>query len=256
MNDKTPAALAQCLISARRHGAAVSAQGWEGTLYDAEQAYAVQREVGTALGWFDANVPMFWKSGGPSRTALLTHSPLAPPRVRSSPADFADLTLHGPGIEAEIALRLGTSVTPAMAATLTPENAAAMVEAMTVSIEVVDSRWQQAQQAPALLRLADFQSHGALALGEWLPYAARDWPAQRCEVHIGMQPPVVRTGTLPLGEPAWLLPTWLRHLTRHGDTVPAGAVVTTGSWVGVLPARRGDAVSVEFPGIGVTRLQL
>jgi 2-keto-4-pentenoate hydratase len=32
--------------------------------------------------------------------------------------------------------------------------------------------------------------------------------------------------------------------------VPAGTVVTTGAWAGMLPAQRGDEVSVVFDGIG------
>ena len=39
-----------------------------------------------------------------------------------------------------------------------------------------------------------------------------------------------------------LLPTWLRHATRHGGTVPA---VTTGTWCGMLAVQRGELVQVE-----------
>jgi 2-keto-4-pentenoate hydratase len=256
MSSNTPAALAELLIAARHERRTVSAAGWETALDNAEQAYAVQDAVAAALGWFSDGPPRHWKSGGPSRQATLTHAPLAPARVQTSAADFSDLTLHHGGIEAEIALRLGEDVTPEVAARLTPDDAASLVDAMTVSIEIVDSRWLEGSQAPALLRLADSQSHGALALGAWVPYAARDWSAQRCEVRAGTQEPVTRTGTLSVGEPTWLLPIWLRHATRHGDTVPASTVVTTGTWVGVLPARRGDLVSVEFAGIGRGTLRL
>ena len=148
---------------------------------------------------------------------MLTHAPLPPAGVRASPADFGDMHFNAPGIEAEIALRLGEGVTPERAAALTPETAAALVDAMTVSIEIVDSRWKDPAQASALLRLADQQSHGALVLGAWVPYAARDWAAQRCETRIGAREPVLRTGTHPLGDPAWLLPIWLRacHARRR-----------------------------------------
>jgi 2-keto-4-pentenoate hydratase len=100
------------------------------------------------------------------------------------------------------------------------------------------------------------QSHGALVLGEWRPYAAVDWAAQRCETRIGTADPLVHVGTYALADPTWLLPIWLRHATRHGQTVAAGTVVTTGSWVGVLPCRRGDQVAVDFTGIGSVRLRV
>lgn len=243
--------LVEALASAWREGRALDAAAWQGSVGDAAEAYGVQARVAAAMGWFDDTaVPAHWKSGGPSREAVLTHARLPPAGVRASPAQFADMHFNAPGIEAEIALRLGANVTPERAAALTPQNASAVIDAMAVSIEIVDSRWKDPAQASAWLRLADQQSHGALVLGAWIPYAARDWAAQRCEARIGARAPVLRAGTHPLGDPAWLLPIWLRHATRDGTTVPAGTVVTTGSWVGVLPVAAGEAVVVEFPGIG------
>ncbi|MGJ7509177.1 fumarylacetoacetate hydrolase family protein [Variovorax sp. GT1P44] len=248
--------LAATLASAWREGRALDAAAWTNSVGDAVQAYRVQDSVANAMGWFGTQAPGHWKSGGPSREAVLTHAPLPPPGVRTSPADFSDIHLNAPGIESEIALRLGEAVTPQRAASLTPVDATALIDAMTVSIEIVDSRWKDPASATALLRLADQQSHGALVLGEWVPYAARDWTTQRCETRIGDRAPDLRTGTHPLGDPAWLLPTWLRHVTRNGATVPAGTVVTTGSWVGVLPIGKGDKVVVEFPGIGRAEARL
>jgi 2-keto-4-pentenoate hydratase len=127
---------------------------------------------------------------------------------------------------------------------------------MTVSIEIVDSRWQQARSASALLKLADLQSHGALVLGEWKPFAARDWSAQQCTVFIGNAAPQVFRGTQSLGDPAWLLPVWLKHVTRDGVTVPRGTVVTTGTWCGLLEAKKGDRVRAVFEGMGEAEIQL
>ena len=126
---------------------------------------------------------------------------------------------------------------------------------MCVSIEIVDSRWAEGLDAPALAKLADLQSHGALVLSDWLPFEARDWAAQRCRVSIGTQPAVERRGTHALADPLFVLPAWLRHATRNGRTVPAGTVVTTGTWCG-LHAAAGDRVLAEFPGIGVAAVQL
>lgn len=250
-------ALTDALVAARRGNRTLDATPWLDTLETADQAYEVQDAVAAALGWFGAAaVPGTWKSGGGSRSATLTHAPLPPAGVRPSPADLSDLVFHTPGIEAEIALRLGQDVTPAQAAALDHGNAASVVDAMAVSVEIVDARWQDLPSTPALLRLADSQVHGALVIGEWKPYAALDWSSQRCETRVGNADTVLRTGTHPLGDPTWLLPIWLRHLTRHGHTVPAGTVVTTGSWVGVLPCRRGDQVSAEFPGVGAVRLSV
>lgn len=248
--------LAQVLVAARRRHAQLTAADWAQVLHSPAEAYAVQDAVAADLAWFLLAPPGHWKSGGASRDAVLTHAPLPPAGVRASPAPFDDWPMHGRAIEAEIALRLAADVGPAQAAALQPDAVDSLIDAMAVSIEVCDSRWREGPEAPALLRLADLQSHAALALGDWVPYARRDWLAQRCAVRIGDRPALERTGTHSLGDPAWLLPQWLRHATRHGDTVPAGTVVTTGTWVGMLPAQAGDLVQVDFADIGTASLQL
>ena len=58
-----------------------------------------------------------------------------------------------------------------------------------------------------------------------------------------------------LGDPAWLLPPWLAHATRGGRTVPAGTVVTTGSWSGLGDAAAGDRVELDFADLGALALQ-
>src|SRR5436305_1455619 len=100
-------ALAEALVAARRHRAALRAAEWTAALHDAHDAYDVQDTVARRLGWFDGAPPRHWKSGGPARDAALTHAPLPPAGVHTSPARLHELHFHAPGIEAEIALRLG-----------------------------------------------------------------------------------------------------------------------------------------------------
>jgi 2-keto-4-pentenoate hydratase len=248
--------VADALAQAWRDKRPADAAPLERLLLGPEDAYAVQDQVARASGWFDAAVPRHWKSGGASRPAVMTHAPLPPQRVWPSPSDARAAHFNLRLIEAEVALRLGRDVGADDAAALTPEAAPALVDAMTVSIEIVDSRWQQARDAGALLKLADLQSHGALVLGEWVPFAARDWGQQPCVVAIGNAAPKRFRGTHSLNDPAWVLPNWLRHVTRHGATVPRGTVVTTGTWCGMLEAHKGDRVHAVFDGIGEAEVQL
>jgi len=249
-------AVADALIGARRDNTLCLAAPWADALTDADDAYAVQQRVADRLGWFKTSPPKFWKAGGPSRDAVVTCAPLPPEGVWTSPARAGDWPFHLRGIEAEIALRLGREVDSALASTLDAESAHALIDAMTVSIEVVDSRWADAIDAPALCKLADLQSHGALVLDEWVPYMRRDWGVQVCGAQIGTQARAERRGTHSLGDPAFLVPAWLRHATRYGDRIASGTVVTTGTWVGVLKAEEGDLVAVDFPGIGRASVQL
>ncbi|HZE91569.1 MAG TPA: fumarylacetoacetate hydrolase family protein [Rhizobacter sp.] len=247
----------EALVRAYREPEASDALPLAGALRDLDDAYLVQTCVGNELGWWDDAPALHWKSGAASRTATQTHSPLPPRGVLRSPADMrARPALRMRLIEAEIAFRLGEPINNARAAALNHDNVMSVVDAMAVSIEVVDSRWQQGPQAEPLLRVADLQSHGALVLGEWLPCAARDWAAQVCRVKIGQQPELLWQGSHACGDPTFLLPEWLRHVTREGFQVPAGSVVSTGTWCGAPAAQRGDLVQVSFDGLGQARVQL
>lgn len=240
------------LLQARRSGTPVAALAPA----DADAAYAAQQAVAQALGWFDTAVPRHWKSGGPSRSAVPTHAPLPPAGVWAGGHDARAWPFRHRGIEAEVALRLGRPVDAALAATLDLAQATALVDAACVSIEIVDSRWIEAFAAPPLARLADLQSHGALVLGDWQAFTPRDWAAQACHVRIGTQAAQTFRGSHSLADPAFVLPAWLRHATRGGQVVPAGTVVTTGTWCGLLMAAAGDRVEVEFPGLGQASVQL
>ena len=251
--------IAQALVQARGTRQPAGAAAYVPA--DAEAAYAVQDATAQALHWFDAerqagSAPRHWKSGGPSRQAVATHAPLPPQGVWPSPADASAWPFQFRVIEGEIALRIGRDVDAVRAASLQPQEAPGLVDAMCVSIELVDSRWAEGLQAPALCKLADMQSHGALVLGDWQPFVARDWSTQCCRLRIGNAPVREFTGSHAMGDPCYVLLAWLRHATRHGQTVRAGTVVTTGTWCGMPQAAAGDPVLVEFPGIGSAAVQL
>ncbi len=240
---------AALLVEARRSHTPAAAPD----VADADSAYAVQTAVARALGWFGSGTARHWKSGGPTREAA-THAPLPDAGIFDSPARLHEMPLQLRGIEAEIALRLREPVDAARAATLDDDGAGRLIDAMCVSIEVVDSRWREGLDSPRWAKLADLQLHGALVLGAWQPYTARDWSAQACRVTIGGQGEQVFRGSHTLGAPAAVLPAWLRHATRDGQVLAAGSVVTTGTWCGLLMAAPGDQVVVVFDGIGTARL--
>jgi 2-keto-4-pentenoate hydratase len=244
----------QALLAARRDRQPLATGPHASALSEAAEAYAVQDALVSSLAAQPKGVPRHWKTGGLGREGLYPHAPLPAEGVWSSPADARGWHFNICLVEAEIALRLGRDVTPSQAAAATLADALEWVDAMTVSIELVDSRWTG--DVPPLLKLADLQAHGALVLGPWMPFAARDWAAQACNVRIGGKLPVDKRGTHPLGDPAAPLPGWLRHVTRNGATVPARTLVTTGSWCGMLATAPGDHVLVRFDGIGEASVQL
>lgn len=265
LTDPSTVRLGQALCQAWRSGQPLSAADHAEVLTEASQAYRVQEAVGEALGWWGpGQVPPVWKSGAGGRLQPFKHAPLPTEAVRGSPGgddpvDLSDRRWHAPRLEAELALRLGRAVLPEQVDALEPGQPlpggiGAWVDSVAVAIEVVDSRWIERAATPQLLQLADGQWHGALALGEWQPAAAlasHDWSQQRCELWQGEHRVASVQGTHPLGDPFWLLPIWLRHLTRHGATVPAGTVVTTGNWLAGAPDFvPGQRHEVHLPGLG------
>lgn len=248
-------AVADALLQARQERRPADAAPLAQLLTSLQQGYAVQEAAAKKAGWFDG-FPRHWKSGGPSKEKELTHAPLPTQGVRASPADASGQHFNLRLVEAEVALRLGHAVTPADAAAINPATAHRLLDAMCVSIEIVDSRWKDMKEVPAPLKLADMQLHGALTLGAWKPFEMRDWAQQACVVTIGNAEPKSFRGSMSLVDPTWVLPQWLRHLTRNGETVPAGTVVTTGTWCGMLEAKPGDRVKAVFEGIGEAEVQL
>lgn len=248
-------ALRDALLQARRDHRPLAAEAhWELAVPDTEAALALQQAQGEALGaWAPGALPRHWKSGSAGRDVPLLHAPLLPGGVWGDGADLSATPFFAPLVEAELALRLGRDVSAAEAAALGPADADALPDAVALSIEVVDSRWLDLAHTPALLKLADFQVHGALVLGDWLPWSdwrAHDWSRQAGRLQVGDAPARAFVGSHPLGTPQWLLPHWLRHLTRHGATVPAGTIVTTGAWCGAVPVSRGLPVQLEFEHLG------
>lgn len=245
-----PDQLIQALAASRQAGEALRAADWTGAVLTEDQAYAVQDGVAALLGWTPAGAPVrHWKSGGGSRDGPFSHSPLDPAGIGRVSGTWPLL-----GIEAEIALRVGRDVTPQAAHDMQPGQADAWIDAMAISVELVASRWREGLAAPALLRMADHQSHGALLLGPWQAWRRLDW--SRLSWRLSQQDAAVITqrGGHSLDDPAWLLPAWLKHVCRNGMTVPAGTVVTTGAWGGMQElsagSRRGADVELSFDELG------
>ncbi|MFG6429709.1 2-keto-4-pentenoate hydratase [Roseateles sp. LYH14W] len=213
-------ALIQALATCHRDGTRLRAADWAGAVRDEADAYAVQDGVARALGW-----PLDrWKSGGASAQGPFSHSPVNP---------VAGTALLG--VEAEVALRVGADGSP---------------EAMCIAVELVASRWAEGLDAPALLRMADFQSNAGLLLGPWQPWRALDWANVAWRLAMPGQPEIVRTGGHSLADPAGVLPAWLKHATRNGGTIKPGTVVTTGAWGGLHAWTGPVRGTLAFEGLG------
>lgn len=224
-------ALIEALAACHRQGSTLKSAEWAGAVRDWDDVYAVHDGLAAALGWTQGR----WKSGASTLAGPYGHAPLTPEAARPLL-----------GVEAEVALRIGRDVTP--------EDAQGpldgVVDAMCVAVELIASRWEEGLAAPELLRLADNQSNAGLLLGPWQPWQPLDWAQLEWCLALPGQPDIVRRGGHALANPAAVVPHWLRHATRHGQTLRAGAVVTTGAWAGLHPLTAPLGGSLRMDGLG------
>jgi 2-keto-4-pentenoate hydratase len=247
------AALVEALLHARHGGPLLRAADWADAVKDDSDAYAVQDGVAAALGWPQEGVVRHWKSGGASRSGPFSHAPLDPAWVGTG----FDTRRPMLGVEAEIALRLARPVSPEQARQITAENAFEWVDAMCIAVEGVAARWAEGLAAPALLRMADHQCHAALWLGPWQDFEALDWASMGWRLREAGAPDIERRGGHSLADPCRVSPAWLQHLSRHGASVAAGSVVTTGAWGGLhVLADTTREISLSFEGLGACRFSL
>jgi 2-keto-4-pentenoate hydratase len=242
------APLRDALVSARRSRTSVEPRGLPEPRSDAD-AYAVQHALAEAFGWFAAP-PMAWKVGAATRAATPSAAPLAADVVHASPARFARGTFNRILIEGELAFRLGAPLREEVLDDAR-ELVSASIAEMVVTIEVVDPRYSDFDAASPPLRLADQLANGALVVGSGIRWqGAIDWAAQVAIVRRNGTIVMQTRGGHPLGDLLFLLQWLAGHAQERGPSLPAGAVITAGTWTGVFEARPGDTIDVEFPGIG------
>lgn len=234
--------VAELLIRARRERRQIELDAFGGELPSADDAYRVQDAVATAMGWFADARPTAWKVGG-NPGEMPFAAPLPHGGVVGTPARFAADTFHAILIEAEIAFCFGAGVGRGNGWT-------SWVDELAVTIEVVDTRIADGLRAPPRLKLADVQLHGALVVGTSTPRRALDWSALRAIVRRNGEIAAETRGGHRLGDPSVLLPWFVEHVAARGRALAAGDLVTAGTWAGVVTAAPGDAIDVEFEGVG------
>ena len=193
---------------------------------DAADALAIQARLINLLGEPIAG----WK-GGVRRNGELVYGTVLASRLWSSPAHVPAALVPLLGVEAEIAFRFDREL-PQRDEPYQRDEIAAHVSAI-VAIEVVDTRFQSYDAAPFLDRAADLMSNGGLVSGT----TASDWRhldlgALTVVLTIGDREVVRQIGGHASVDPILPALDLANALTRTGS-VPAGAVMTTGTFTGL-----------------------
>lgn len=240
--------LRDALLDARRRHATIAVAGLPVPRSDAD-AYAVQRAVADASGWFASSRAAAWKVGAASRDATPNAAPLPAAMVRASPATFTQRSFNRILIEGEVAFRLREPLP--LEATSDAARVAAAVGELVVTIEVVDPRYRDMDAAGPTLRLADQGLHGALVVGTGIPYREPvAWTSLVAIVRRDGNIVKETRGGHPLDNLLFLLAWLARHAEAEGHGLAAGDVITAGTWTGVVEALPGQTIDVEFPAIG------
>ena len=247
--------LAELLYQAAMRGSLVPRSA--GSILDSvETAYDVQRIAGRMAGLPRGG----WKVGAtsiePQRLLGAREPATAPmfqPNCLESPATVAVFPNQSPCIEGEFAFRFSRSLPPRPDGYALEEVLEA-VESVLPAIEVVGCRFEGGYDGLGALRLvADATAHTAFVSGkpssEW---SSMDLNSHRATMFRNGVKISEGTGASVLNGPLSVLLWTANHLSRLGDTIEAGEVVTTGTCTGITPVSPGDTAIADFrqPGEG------
>ena len=253
MNSATsPSRLAQLLVDAHRERSPLGEFDADLQPADKDAAYQIQQEILRLRGV----KPGGWKIGSKSHTGPIQGSPLPQNCLFASASQFDRAAYPPPGVELEIAFRFNREFAP-RDETYSDEEVMAGIGEMAATIELVSSRFAAWPKIEPLTQLADLLNHGALIVGEFVPYEdGFDFVNPTLELTLNGASIVPSAVANPAGDARRLLPWLVNHHTRQGLTVPKEFVITTGSYTGIFVAESAGEVSGKILGLPAISLTL
>ena len=171
-------------------------------------------------------------------------------RIFGSPATVPYAAHWRPGVECEIAVRLGRPL-PAAEAPFERADVAAAVEICMAAIEIVDDRYDDFRALDAASLIADdFFSAGAVLGAPVSTRSGLDLAALRGTMTINDAEVGSGTGADVMGHPFEALAWLANHAAAMGRPLSEGDVVLTGSIVETRWVEPGDNVRVEIESLG------
>jgi 2-keto-4-pentenoate hydratase len=198
---------------------------------------AVTAKLDARIGAFKANAPA---SGEPTRGVIYADAILA------SPARIAAARVPQCGVEGEVAFVFRRDLPPREAA-WSRDDIAGAVDACA-AIEVVTSRYRDADAVSVLEKLADGISNGALVHGASLRnWRGLDFGKVQVTLLVNGAPVLEQSGGHPTGDPLGSAVALANMMRSRG--VRAGEYVTCGSYTGLRYLQPGDTCAVRFEGL-------
>ena len=239
---------AALFVAARRSGKLIDRLPPECRPASPHDALAIQdatvRSLGERIG--------AWKVAAPIDGTLMRGAILES-RIFESPAVVPARLVPLLGVEAEIAFLFESGLAEREEEYTYAEVAKA--GAAFAAIEIVDTRFGSYQDTPLLHRSADCISNGGFVRGtpraDW-----RRFDLTQIEATLLVDGAVVvrRSGGHATRDP--LLPAIaLANDLRHRGGLPAGIIVTTGTYTGLTFVKPGQSVTARFAGFGAVEVR-
>lgn len=248
----TSSRLAQLIVEAQRTRSPLGELDKDVYPTDMASAYLTQQEIFRLRG----AKPGGWKIGSKSHTGPIQGSPLPSDCLFASGSEFDRGAYPPVGLELEIAFRFNRAFSPSDQ-DYSDEEVLAGVGEMASTIEIVSSRFADWPRVEPLTQLADLLNHGALIVGEFVPYDPQfNFAQPELELTFNGDNIVPSTVANPAGDPRRLLPWLVNHYTRQGLSVPQGLVITTGSFTGMFFAEGPGQINGQIQGLPTISLSL
>jgi fumarylacetoacetase-like protein len=218
---------------------------------DLESALAVQSRVGQLLGGSIGG----WKCSAPTGDRIIA-APIYASDIHNGPRCPVEATGATASIEPEIAYVLARDL-PSRKAPYTEQEVRAAIGEARLVLELIQSRYTDSKAAEFLEKLADSLSNLGLYLGPVIPGGVTP---EMGAFPISMQAKGAsffkREGKHPDGHPFAALYWLVNFLSKRGQGLKAGDVITTGSYAGVVEAPVGEPLRIMFGDIGVIEVEL
>lgn len=253
-NIQNMRAIATGFVTARLAGAALS--GYPGEVPpNAKAAYACQ-DAAIALwperiaGW---KVGLVAPNARASFGATRLVGPIFSGVLRPVGMEIEPCAIFVGGfaaVEAEYVFRLGRDASAAQL-DWTPAEAAALVDAMHIGVEIASSPLATINDLGPTVIASDFGNNFGLLVGPAISqWQSRALDSLRCEVSIeGKRVGQGTAASIP-GGPLTALAFALSLCAERGYPLRAGQYVCTGATTGVHDIRVGEAATIAFEGIG------
>ncbi len=239
--------IAQSFVDARRAGQALP--GYPGTLPVAlADAYAVQDAAialdeseigGWKVGRINPPISGVDRLAGPIFTRQIVEATVEPVAMPVFVGGFA-------AAEAEFLLRIG-AVPPAGKTRFTHEEAADLIDAVHVGIEIASSPLAAINDLGAAVTISDFGNNNGLVIGaaitDWRNAALEDWPLS---VLIDGKPTGTGKAADMLDGPVGAARFLFELMAARGIVLRPGQWISSGAVTGVHAVAIGDRIEARF----------